>query len=156
MLAIRLQRTGRKGLAQYRIIVQDSHRSPKSGSIVARLGSHDPHTKTVQLDKEKAQFYLDNGAQPSDRVAALLKSEGVKLPKWVSISAPGKRSTRNPEKLRKNQPEQPKEEKPAEEPKEALAEQAAEAPAEEPKAQEAPAEEVKPEEKLEKAPEKAE
>lgn len=118
MLAIRMQRLGRKGHAQYRMIVQDSHRAPTSGKVVTYLGSYNPHTKTANLDKEKAQTFLNNGAQPSDRAARLLKDEGVKLPKWFEFSEPGKRETRNPEKLRRNQPEQPKEEaseqKPAE------------------------------------------
>lgn len=136
MLAIRLQRTGRKGHAQYRMIVQDSRRSPSSGSVVAHLGSYNPHSKTAQIDVQKAQTYLDNGAQPSDRVVSILKTEGVKLPKWVSVKEPGKRATRNPEKLRKNQPEQPKEEAPAE----ASDEAASEAPEREDKSAEAPAE----------------
>ena len=83
MLVIRMQRTGRKGHAQFRVVVQDSRRTPTSGRVVARLGSYDPHTKTATLDKEKAGYYLEHGAQPSDRVARLLKSEGVKLPDWV-------------------------------------------------------------------------
>lgn len=107
MLAIRLQRTGRKGHAQYRVVVQDSHRSPTSGKVIALLGSYNPHTKMVQIDTEKAKFYLDNGAQPSDRVVSILKQQKVSLPKWVSVTAPGKRTTKNPDKLRKNQPEQP-------------------------------------------------
>lgn len=110
MLAIRLQRTGRKGHAQYRVVVQDSHRSPTSGRVVAYLGSYDPHAKTVTLKTEQAQKFLDNGAQPSDRVAGLLKREGVKLPKWVQVNDPRERATRNPEKLRKNQPAAPVEE----------------------------------------------
>jgi small subunit ribosomal protein S16 len=128
MLAIRLQRTGRSGYAQYRVIVQDARKAPTSGRVVAYVGSYDPHAKTVTLKKEKTQFYLDHGAQPSERVAKLLKDEGVKLPKWVSFAEPIKRETRNPEKLRKNQPEQPKEEKP--EASEAPADEATETPAE--------------------------
>lgn len=106
MLAIRLQRTGRKGYAQYRVIVQDAHRSPTSGRVVAYLGSYDPHAKTISLKKDQAQKFLDNGAQPSERVVSILKSEGVKLPKWVKTNDPKERSTRNPEKLRKNQPKE--------------------------------------------------
>ncbi len=104
MLAIRYQRTGRKGHAQFRVIVQDSRRSPSSGQLVAQIGHVDPHTKAVTLDKEKAKFYLDNGAQPSDRVARMFKSEGVKLPTWVTITNTQKRAIKNPEKLRKNRP----------------------------------------------------
>ncbi len=120
MLAIRLQRTGRKGNAQYRVIVQEAQRTPTSGRVVYRLGSYDPHAKTFAVDKEKAEFYLGHGAQPSDRIVRLFKNNGVKLPDWVKISEPIKRTVRNPEKLRKNQP---KEEKPAEAPAEVLAEQ---------------------------------
>src|SRR5580704_13698358 len=104
MLAIRMQRTGRKGHAMFRVVVQDSRRTPTSGKIVASLGSYDPHAKTLTLDKEKASFYLDHGAQPSDRAAHLLKEEGVKLPTWVTASAKQKREVRNPDKRRSTRP----------------------------------------------------
>lgn len=104
MLAIRLQRTGRKGHAQFRMIVQESRRTPTSGNVVALLGQYDPHTKSTTLDKDKADFYLKHGAQPSDRVARLLKKEGVTLPKWVQIVPNKSRAIRNPDKLRANGP----------------------------------------------------
>ncbi len=110
MLAIRMQRLGRKGHPTYRVVVQDVRQTPTSGKYVALLGSYDPHAKTTTLIKDQAEFYLNNGAQPSDRVARLFKSEGITLPKWVKEPTQGTRSIRNPEKLRKNQP---KEEAPA-------------------------------------------
>lgn len=103
MLAIRMQRTGRKGHAQFRVIVQESRRTPTSGNIVAALGSYDPHTKAVKLDVEKAAIYLNNGAQPSQRVAMLLQKEGVKLPDWVKVDSNKKSGIKNTEKLRRNQ-----------------------------------------------------
>lgn len=106
MLAIRMQRTGRKGHAMFRVVVQDSRRTPTSGKVVALLGSYDPHAKAVSLDKEKVAAFLTNGAQPSDRVVRLLQSEGVTLPSWVKVSPSKAGNTRNPEKLRKNQPKQ--------------------------------------------------
>jgi len=106
MLAIRLQRTGRKGHAMFRVVVQDSRRTPTSGKIVAQLGTYDPHTKAVALDNEKAGFYLTNGAQPSPRIASLLKKEGVKLPNWVEQADKKTGAIRNPEKLRRNQPKE--------------------------------------------------
>ena len=106
MLAIRMQRTGRKGHAQFRVVVQDSRFTPTSGRYVALLGSYDPHAKTTTLAKDKAEYYLSNGAQPSDRVVRLFESEGVKLPSWVSKSADKQRAIRNPEKLRRNQPKE--------------------------------------------------
>ena len=114
MLAIRMQRTGRKKHAMFRVVVQDSRLAPTSGRVVALLGSYDPHTKTNTLVKEKAEYYLGNGAQPSDRVVRLLKAEGVTLPSWVKEPSDKKRAIRNPEKLRKNQPkEEAAEEAPA-------------------------------------------
>lgn len=104
MLAIRLQRTGRKGLAQYRVIVQEAHKSPKSEKIIARLGYYNPHTKELVVDKEKAEKYLKNGAQPSDRVARLFKTEKIKLPKWVELKPKQDKKVKNLEKLRKNRP----------------------------------------------------
>lgn len=104
MLAIRLQRTGRSGHPEYRMIVQDSHRTPSSGKVVASLGNYNPHTKSVNINKEKAEFYVSNGAQPSPRVAKLLKDEGVKLPSWVQFSEKKSRSIKNLDKLRKNRP----------------------------------------------------
>ncbi len=142
MLVIRMQRTGRKGHAQFRVVVQDSRRTPTSGKIVAALGSFNPHTKETTLNKEKAAFYVEHGAQPSERVVRLLKSEGVKLPSWVKDPSNHERKLRNPEKLRKNQPAKPVEETPAEELVVETAAEAVEVPVEEVVA----ADEVAPEE----------
>ncbi len=124
MLAIRMQRTGRKGHAMFRMIVQDSRRTPTSGKVVAQLGSYDPHTKSLTLDKEKAGFYLEHGAQPTGRAVLLLKKEGVKLPKWVQTPDKQEGKVRNPDKRRSTRPDepeaaeadQPTEQKPAETP----------------------------------------
>ena len=132
MLAIRMQRTGRKGLPHYRVVVQDSRRTPSSGRIVATLGSYNPHTKELILDVEKSQTYLDNGAQPSDRVVSIFKKESVTLPAWVSSRTEGSRAVKNADKLRKNQPAPEVEEAPAEEPvAEVTKEVVAETPVEE-------------------------
>lgn len=104
MLAIRMQRTGRKGHAQFRIIVQEARRTPTSGAIVFQLGHYNPHAKEIVINKEKADFYLSHGAQPSDSVARLLKREGVKLPSWVKLAADKSRPIRHADKLRKNRP----------------------------------------------------
>jgi small subunit ribosomal protein S16 len=107
MLAIRLQRVGRAGYPTYRLAVQESQRHPSSGRVVAYVGSYNPHTKDANVQVEVAQKYLDNGAQPTPRVAKLLKEAGVKLPKWVKEASSDKqKALRNPEKLRKNQPKE--------------------------------------------------
>jgi len=105
MLAIRLQRLGRKGYATYRLAVQESQRHPSSGRVVAYVGSYNPHTKDATVKVEEAQKFLDNGAQPTPRVVKLLKDAGVVLPKWVIVPTTDKQKTiRHSDKLRKNQP----------------------------------------------------
>lgn len=107
MLAIRLQRLGRKAYPVYRVAVQEAQRHPSSGRVVAYVGSYNPHTKEASINKEEAQKYLDNGAQPSPRVVKLLKDAGVKLPSWVKEADTTKqKAIRNAEKLRKNQPKE--------------------------------------------------
>lgn len=118
MLAIRMQRVGRKGLPQYRVVVQDSRRTPTSGRVIAQVGSYDPHSKRVILNKEQAQKYLDNGAQPSERVVAIFKTEGVKLPAWVTTKTVQKKAIKNADKLRKNQPKEEPKAETVEKPKE--------------------------------------
>ncbi|MGH7237747.1 MAG: 30S ribosomal protein S16 [Candidatus Saccharimonadales bacterium] len=126
MLVIRMQRTGRRGHAQFRVVVQDSRRTPTSGKIVAHLGHFDPHSKQTVLDKEKAEFYLSHGAQPSARVARLLKIEGVKLPAWINTESQKSGSIKNTDKLRRNRPTEPKAEP------EPVASESAEEPSAEP------------------------
>lgn len=128
MLAIRLQRLGRKGYPTYRLAIQEAQRHPSSGRVVAYVGSYNPHTKESRLDTEKIEFYLSNGAQPTPRVVKLLSENKVKLPDWVKQKTEKTSVIRNAEKLRKNRPV---EEAPVEEPAETPAEESAEEKTEE-------------------------
>ena len=121
MLAIRMQRNGRVHAPVYRIVVQEAQRHPLSGRVVAEVGNYNPETKRVVLDKEKVEFYLGHGAQPSSRVAYVLKKEGVELPKWYKEAHQKHAQAKHADKQRKNQPK--------EEPAEAPAEGEAETPA---------------------------
>ena len=94
--------------------------------------------------------YLSNGAQPSSRVAFILKKNGVKLPKWYKEPTKKQAAAKHADKLRKNQPKEeaaPAEETPVEAPAEEAPAEApaepAEAPAEPEAPAEAPAEEAK-------------
>ncbi|MBQ3469681.1 30S ribosomal protein S16 [Candidatus Saccharibacteria bacterium] len=141
MLAIRLQRNGRTHYSVYRIIVQEAQRHPLSGRVVAEVGHYNPQTKVTTLDKEKIEFYLKNGAQPSTRVIRILKANKIVLPAWVKDPLEKHAKAKHADKLRKNQPKEevaPAEEAaaPAETPADTPAE-TAEAPAE---AAEAPVE----------------
>jgi small subunit ribosomal protein S16 len=74
MVKIRLQRAGAKKAPFYHIVVADS-RSPRDGRIVEKIGTYDPMTNpaTINLDKEKVETWIKNGAKPTDTVKALIE-----------------------------------------------------------------------------------
>jgi small subunit ribosomal protein S16 len=78
MLTIRLRRVGKKKQPMYRIVVADSH-APRDGAFVESLGYYHPlnNPSTIVLDEARAKHWLDHGAQPSDRVAKILKLQGL-------------------------------------------------------------------------------
>jgi small subunit ribosomal protein S16 len=75
---IRLARHGAKKAPFYRIVVADA-RSPRDGAFIDRVGTYNPRTQPseINVDTEKAQQWLANGAQPTDQVRKLLKISGV-------------------------------------------------------------------------------
>ena len=81
---IRLQRHGRKGYAYYPIVVADS-RAPRDGKFIERIGSYNPNTNpaTVDLNFERALYWLQVGAQPTDTTRNILSREGVCLKKHL-------------------------------------------------------------------------
>ncbi len=81
---IRLARHGHKDYAYYHIVVADS-RSPRDGKFIERIGSYNPNTNpaTVDLDFERALYWVEVGAQPTDTVRNILSSEGVMLKKHL-------------------------------------------------------------------------
>ncbi len=78
MVSIRLSRTGAKKRPFYHIVVADS-RSRRDGSFIERLGFFNPIAvggeQELKLDVERAQQWIKNGAQPTERVAKLLEQE---------------------------------------------------------------------------------
>lgn len=81
---IRLQRHGRKGYAYYHIVIADS-RAPRDGKFIERIGSYNPNTNpaTVDLKFDRALYWLDAGAQPTDTTRNILSNEGVMLMKHL-------------------------------------------------------------------------
>ena len=77
---IRLQRHGRKQAPYYHIVVADA-RAPRDGKFIELIGSYKPQTvpATIELNNEKAIKWLENGAQPTDTVRAILSYKGVLL-----------------------------------------------------------------------------
>src|ERR671927_204440 len=78
MLRIRLRRTGAKKKPTYRVVIADA-RSPRDGAFLDILGYYNPRTEptTIEIDAAKAEQWLSKGAQPSERVARLLKNKGI-------------------------------------------------------------------------------
>ena len=74
MVKIRLRRMGAKKAPFYRVVVADS-RYPRDGRFIEEIGYYDPtkEPSVVSIDKEKADKWLANGAQPTDTVKKLLK-----------------------------------------------------------------------------------
>ena len=81
---IRLARHGRKSYAYYHIVVADS-RAPRDGKFIERLGSYNPNTNpaTVVLNFDRALYWLNVGAQPTDTARNILSKEGVLLTKHL-------------------------------------------------------------------------
>ena len=77
MVTIRLSRGGAKKRPFYHIVVSDS-RNRRDGRYIERIGFFNPvatgQEKKLQLDLTRAEYWLERGAQPSDRVAGLIKT----------------------------------------------------------------------------------
>ena len=81
---IRLQRGGRKSYAFYRIVIADA-RAPRDGRFTEKIGSYNPNTNpaTVDLNFDRALYWVEVGAQPTDTVRNILSREGVYLMKHL-------------------------------------------------------------------------
>jgi small subunit ribosomal protein S16 len=81
---IRLSRHGKKNYPFYYIIAADS-RAPRDGKFIERLGSFDPNTNpaTINLDFDRAIYWLQSGAQPTDTARNILSREGVMMKKHL-------------------------------------------------------------------------
>ena len=129
MVRVRLSRGGGKKRPYYHIVVVDQ-KSKRDGKCIERIGSYDPNLeneKRITLRQDRLEYWLNQGAQMSDRVKLLQKYS-------LDPDNLEKRQKVKTELLEKNKIKKQK------------AKESEEAPAEEVKAEEAPAEEVKAEE----------
>jgi len=136
MLAIRLQRIGKKNRPSYRVVVSENKRD-LHGKHNEILGNYDPiaNPKTINLMADRIKHWISVGAQPSATVHNLLIKEGILEGKKIKAWHPKKKevdATAAPAE-KKAEPAPKPEEKPAEARK-------VETPKEEPKAEEKPAE----------------
>jgi small subunit ribosomal protein S16 len=74
---IRLKRFGKIRAPYYRVVVADS-RTKRDGRVIEEIGKYHPtvHPSLIEIDSERAQYWLGVGAQPTEQVAALLKLTG--------------------------------------------------------------------------------
>ena len=81
---IRLQRRGRKSYAFYSIVIADA-RAPRDGRFTEKIGTYNPNTNpaTVDLNFERALYWVECGAQPTDTVRNILSKEGVYMMKHL-------------------------------------------------------------------------
>ncbi|MEA2132213.1 MAG: small subunit ribosomal protein [Solirubrobacteraceae bacterium] len=77
-VAMRLTRVGGKKDPVWRVVVADS-RSPRDGRVLETIGRYNAQTEpsTIQIDEDRARHWLGQGAQPSDAVRKLLKTQGI-------------------------------------------------------------------------------
>ncbi len=97
MLMIRLQRTGRKNEAHFRVVLTDSKNSAKSGKFLEILGTYNPHESTVKFKQDRIAHWISNGAQVSDTVHNFLVKEGAIKEKKKNVL-----SKKSPTKKRKD------------------------------------------------------
>ena len=137
MLKIRLQRIGKKKQAHYKVVVME-HTRKTTGKYLELLGWYNPHTSEIEVNEERLNHHLSNGAQMSATINNLLVTRGIvkgeKVTSWKPKKRPKKEETTETPKVK---------EKPVEEPK-----------VEETSAKEIAAEEVKKEESKEKVEKK--
>jgi small subunit ribosomal protein S16 len=81
MVKIRLRRTGRKHYHTFRIVATETT-SPRDGRFIENLGTYNPNLKNddenhVVINKERVEYWLGKGAQPSDTVWSLLRKQGI-------------------------------------------------------------------------------
>jgi small subunit ribosomal protein S16 len=76
MVKIRLTRIGRNNIPVYRIVVTDSKKA-RDGEYIEKVGHYDPRKKKLQIDRDRIEYWISKGAQPTNTVAKLIaKSKG--------------------------------------------------------------------------------
>ena len=156
MLVIRLLRIGKKNQPSFKIVVTEKRNPPRGGRFVEQVGTYNPLTKERALNKERIQYWMSKGAQPSNTVYNMLVKDGILEGSKISVH---KKSKKKEEKPKEEPPkeEAPKQEeaKPEEKKEEPAKEEKKEEPSKEEKVEQKPEEKPK-EEKKEESPKKEE
>ncbi len=101
---IRLARGGAKKVPYYRVVVADA-RAPRDGDFIEKVGTYNPLLKKddenrVTFKKDRIEYWLGQGAQPTERVAKFMHASGIKLPSGImkKIAAKVKGQVKKPSK----------------------------------------------------------
>jgi len=158
MLVIRLLRVGKKNQPFFKIVITDKSNPPRGGRFVEEVGTYNPLTKEKTLKKERIQYWLSQGVQPSDTVHNMLVKEGILEGKKIPVHKKAKKKEKESvEASKEEKPAEKKEDKPKEEKVEEGApkkEKIEEKPKEESLKEEPKKEEVKKEELPKEEPKK--
>jgi small subunit ribosomal protein S16 len=78
LVKLRLKRAGKKRKPFYKVVAADA-RSPRDGRVIEEVGTYDPNTSPVKVNFKvtRVEYWMKNGAQPTDKVYSLMKNEGI-------------------------------------------------------------------------------
>lgn len=131
MLMIRLIRIGKKNYPSFRLVLTEKRTPPRGGKFIEILGSYNSRKKIIDLKKERIEYWLSQGAKPSDTAHNILVSQGIikgeKIKKKLKIKKKEAKEKTEEKKEQKTEPvkeegkpeeDKKEEEKPVEEKKE--------------------------------------
>ncbi|MBI2041986.1 MAG: 30S ribosomal protein S16 [Candidatus Nealsonbacteria bacterium] len=96
MLVLRLFRVGKKNQPSFKIVVTDKRNPTRAGRFVEEVGFYNPVTKEKVLSKERVQYWLSKGVQPSPTVYNLLVKEGIVEGKKIAVQKKSKKAAPAP------------------------------------------------------------
>ena len=92
MLVFRLFRVGKNNQPSYKIVVTDKRNASKAGRFVEQVGFYNPVTKEKTLNKERVQYWLKQGVQPSPTLHNLFVKDGILEGKKISVHKKSKKA----------------------------------------------------------------
>lgn len=95
MLKIRLTRTGKRNISQFRIVVAESAR-PVKGKFIEVLGSYNPHSKEKLLKRERIKYWISKGAKPSVTAHNMLVASGIIKGEKIKIKTKPRKKDEKP------------------------------------------------------------
>jgi len=96
MLVIRFLRVGKKNQPSYRIVVTDKRKAARAGRFVEILGNYNPETKRTNIKKDRVEYWIKNGAQPSDSIHNLLVKNKIVEGKKKAVHSKSKKEAEKP------------------------------------------------------------